>query len=54
MNLKYPCNLWKLLKLLLTIKNRILDENDENKTWWNQMVCMSFFGIFNLMVLIKI
>jgi len=31
MNLKYPCNLWKLLKLLLTIKNRILDENDENK-----------------------
>jgi len=27
MNLKYPCNLWKLLKLLLTLQNRILDEN---------------------------
>jgi hypothetical protein len=27
MNLKYPSNLWKLLELLLTLQNRILDEN---------------------------
>jgi hypothetical protein len=53
MNLKYPCNLWKLLELLLTLKNRIVDEMRQyNKTWWDQMVRMSSFGIFNLMVLI--
>jgi hypothetical protein len=27
MNLKYPCNLWKPLKLLLTLQNTIEDEN---------------------------
>jgi len=27
MNLKYPCILWKPLKLLLALQNRIEDEN---------------------------
>ncbi len=27
MNMKYPCNLWKPLEPLLTLQNRIEDEN---------------------------
>jgi hypothetical protein len=27
MDLKYPCNLWKPLKLLLTLRNMIENEN---------------------------
>jgi hypothetical protein len=31
MNLNYPCNFFKLLKLLLTLQNKIKDENDTIK-----------------------
>jgi hypothetical protein len=27
MNLKYPCNLWKPIELLLTVQNMMEDEN---------------------------
>jgi len=58
MNLKYPCNLWKLLKLLLTLQNRILDENVAIKQDFMKSnglyVLFWYLGIFNLMVLIKI
>jgi hypothetical protein len=48
MNLKYPCNLWKPLKLFLTLKNWIEDEDvtikqaqfDENK--WLKYVILKF------------
>jgi hypothetical protein len=40
MNLKYPCNLWKFLKLLLTLQKEIKNKNvtiKQNMLWWNQM-----------------
>jgi hypothetical protein len=34
MNKKYPCNLWKHLKLLLTLQNMMEDENIVLKQGW--------------------
>jgi hypothetical protein len=40
MKLKYPFNLWKLKKILLTLQKKIKDTNvtiKQNMIWWDQM-----------------
>jgi len=38
MNLKYPCNLCKLLKLLLTLHKKLKDENITMKQAWHDEI----------------
>jgi len=38
MNLKYPCNLWKPLKILLRLQNMMEDENVVIKQAWHDEI----------------